>query len=128
MDEGRMVYFGPWNATAQQLLGRLLPASHMLAAGGSAEQVDPDKAKKAAAKRQQSNVSMSSVKMEAKSNTRKKHGALGVNEAMAVYWRYGGIILGTFTLLVFLATQTSRQLSDWWVRQWTPDAQKFYKT
>lgn len=38
MDDGTCVYFGPWNAAAQQLLSKYLPASHLLAAGGNAEQ------------------------------------------------------------------------------------------
>lgn len=48
MDEGDVVYFGPWNEAAQQLLGRYLPTSHLLAASGGAEQ--PRATKKAAAK------------------------------------------------------------------------------
>jgi len=38
MDEGTCVYFGPWTPHAQQLLSRYLPASHVLAAAGAAEQ------------------------------------------------------------------------------------------
>ena len=38
MDAGRCVYFGPWNAAAQELLSKYLPASHLLSAGGNAEQ------------------------------------------------------------------------------------------
>ncbi len=49
MDEGTCVYFGPWNAEAQQLLGKYLPASHLLAAAGNAEQ--PRDTKKKAEKK-----------------------------------------------------------------------------
>lgn len=45
MDEGTCVYFGPWNPHAAQLLSRYLPASHMLAAAGQAEQPVEDKKK-----------------------------------------------------------------------------------
>lgn len=43
MDEGNMVYFGPWDANAQRLLNEYLPVSHLLAAGGAAEQPKGDK-------------------------------------------------------------------------------------
>lgn len=55
MDEGRSVYFGPWNAAAQQLLSKYLPVSHVLAAGGNAEQ--PRDVKKAAKKADDKKVS-----------------------------------------------------------------------
>jgi ABC-type dipeptide/oligopeptide/nickel transport system ATPase component len=38
MDEGQCVYFGPWNESAAQTLSKYLPASHLLAAAGAAEQ------------------------------------------------------------------------------------------
>jgi hypothetical protein len=49
MDDGKCVYFGPWNPHAQQLLSRYLPASHVLAAAGGAEQPTERKKKPAAA-------------------------------------------------------------------------------
>jgi hypothetical protein len=52
MDEGNCLYFGPWNAHAQELLGRYLPASHLLAAAGGAEQPREVK-KKAAVKKEE---------------------------------------------------------------------------
>ena len=45
MDGGKMLYFGPFNANAQQLLSTVLPISHLLAATGGAEQ-PKDKAPK----------------------------------------------------------------------------------
>ncbi len=51
MDEGRMIYFGPYNERAHQMLSTVLPASHLLAAAGAAEQPrDPSAAKKPKAK------------------------------------------------------------------------------
>ena len=38
MDGGNMLYFGPFNAHAQQLLSTVLPIAHLLAATGGAEQ------------------------------------------------------------------------------------------
>jgi ATP-binding cassette subfamily C (CFTR/MRP) protein 1 len=38
MNEGECVYFGRWCEEAAQLLSKYLPASHLLAAAGSAEQ------------------------------------------------------------------------------------------
>ena len=47
MDEGKCLYFGRWNAEAQDMLGRLLPVSHLLHASGAAEQPrDPPKTEK----------------------------------------------------------------------------------
>lgn len=51
MDEGTCVYFGPWNTEAQTLLGKYLPASHLLAAAGNAEQ--PREAKKKVEKKEE---------------------------------------------------------------------------
>lgn len=48
MDEGSVLYFGPWNEGAQKLLSQYLPASHLLAAAGGAEQPRETKPKKAA--------------------------------------------------------------------------------
>lgn len=48
MNEGEMVYFGPWNKEAQYLLNEYLPVAHLLAAAGGAEQPKPKAAKKAA--------------------------------------------------------------------------------
>jgi hypothetical protein len=50
MNEGEMVYFGPWNENAQRLLNQYLPVSHLLAAGGVAEQPQADSTKKVAPK------------------------------------------------------------------------------
>ncbi len=49
MDDGKCLYFGPWNKGAAELLSRYLPASHLLAAAGNAEQ--PREAKKKAEKK-----------------------------------------------------------------------------
>jgi hypothetical protein len=38
MDDGNMIYFGPWNADAHAQLSKVLPTSHLLAAAGAAEQ------------------------------------------------------------------------------------------
>lgn len=59
MDEGTCVYFGPWNAEAQQLLGKYLPASHLLAAAGNAEQ--PREQKKKAEKKEEKSTATVSV-------------------------------------------------------------------
>jgi ABC-type multidrug transport system ATPase subunit len=47
MDDGNCVYFGPWNEGAAQLLSKYLPASHLLAAAGQAEQPRDTKKKPA---------------------------------------------------------------------------------
>lgn len=52
MDDGNCMYFGPWNEGAQKLLSNYLPASHLLAAAGAAEQ-PRDAKKKPAAKKEE---------------------------------------------------------------------------
>lgn len=64
MDEGTCVYFGPWTPAAQQLLSKYLPASHLLAAGGGAEQ--PRDTKKKPAKTESKHVSRSWEAREAR--------------------------------------------------------------
>jgi ATP-binding cassette subfamily C (CFTR/MRP) protein 1 len=67
MNEGEMVYFGPWNENAQQLLNQYLPVSHLLAAGGAAEQPKGDKStKKVVPKRKASTRQPSFKKKEPK--------------------------------------------------------------
>jgi ATP-binding cassette, subfamily C (CFTR/MRP), member 1 len=65
MNEGDMVYFGPWNEEAKRLLNQYLPVSHLLAAGGAAEQPKGDK-KKVAPKRKASTRQPSFKKKEPK--------------------------------------------------------------
>jgi hypothetical protein len=50
--------------------------------------------------RQQSTVSMSSVKLENSPAVKQKRGQLSIGKAMGVYWKYGGIILGVVTFVV----------------------------
>ncbi len=54
MDDGKCVYFGPWNEGAAQLLNKYLPVSHILAAAGNAEQ--PRDTKKKPAKKDEKKV------------------------------------------------------------------------
>jgi hypothetical protein len=51
MDDGTCVYFGPWCDTAAILLSKYLPAQHLLAAAGGAEQPRETKPKKDAPKK-----------------------------------------------------------------------------
>jgi ATP-binding cassette subfamily C (CFTR/MRP) protein 1 len=115
MDEGNMIYFGPWNAQAQTALSRVLPASHLLAAAGSAEEKKTAPKKKAASKTG-SNLSLSATNL--KDNLGKKSRGptttLPIGQAARTYAVHGGIILGFITLFFFLAAQTSRQISDYW--------------
>ena len=47
MNDGDCSYFGPWNAEAQEILGKLLPIQHLLHAAGQAEERrEPAKKKK----------------------------------------------------------------------------------
>ena len=59
MDGGSVLYFGPWCQQAAQLLSQFLPASHLLAAAGNAEQ--PSEKEKPAAKGAASKSTVGSV-------------------------------------------------------------------
>ncbi len=58
---------------------------------------------------------------------KEKKSALTQNQAIWCYVKnspwYGVVFIVTF--IIFLACQTSRQISDWWLRQWTADAKQW---
>uniref|UniRef100_A0A383VW30 Uncharacterized protein n=1 Tax=Tetradesmus obliquus TaxID=3088 RepID=A0A383VW30_TETOB len=129
MDEGNMIYFGPWNADAQVLLSKVLPTSHLLAAAGGAEQ-PKDAPKKKPSGRSSSGLSLSATNIKDNLGKKKDQNAttLTMQQAMVNYARFGGILVGILSILWFLSAQTSRQISDYWVRQWTGDTRKWYVT
>jgi hypothetical protein len=118
MDQGNMIYFGPWNAKAQQLLSTVLPTSHLLAAAGSAEE------RKEAPKKKPTPSSSSGLSLSAtniKDNMGKKKGgpstSLTLAEASATWIKFAKLgvhIIGVLSLIFFLSAQTSRQMSDYW--------------
>ncbi|GBF99292.1 ABC transporter [Raphidocelis subcapitata] len=42
-------------------------------------------------------------------------------QAAYFYWASGGRLLGVMSLTVFAVTQTTRIISDWWIRSWAAD-------
>jgi hypothetical protein len=126
MDQGDMIYFGPWNERAQHLLSQVLPTSHLLAAAGSAEE------RKTAPKKPKATATSSTLNLSAtnvKDNMGKKAikpTSLTLAEALSTYVKFCGPLLMLVSLFFFLSAQTSRQLSDVWVRRWTGDTQKWY--
>ncbi|KAJ9510651.1 hypothetical protein QJQ45_027539, partial [Haematococcus lacustris] len=127
MEDGRMLYFGPWNERARELLSRVLPTSHLLAAAGGAEQPRDTTKKARPATSGSLNLGVTDLKGSMGKKKEKKT-ALTVNEAMRTMLAYspGWGTVFTITLIIFLACQTSRQISDWWLRQWTSDARVWY--
>jgi ABC-type multidrug transport system fused ATPase/permease subunit len=114
MDEGTCVYFGPWNAEAQQLLGKYLPASHLLAAAGNAEQPREQK-KKAEKKDDKQGATVAASK-------NKTHSAsVPLKAAIMEYCWEARWIIFCFSLFFFLSSQASRQLADYFIRWWTRD-------
>ena len=128
MDQGKMIYFGPWCERAQQMLSKVLPTSHLLAAAGSAEErkTAPKKPKATATS---SNLSLSATNL--KENLGKKAAkptSLTMTQAFGTYIKFCGVFLMFISLFFFLSAQASRQLSDVWVRQWTGDMRGWYAT
>uniref|UniRef100_A0A383WNY2 Uncharacterized protein n=1 Tax=Tetradesmus obliquus TaxID=3088 RepID=A0A383WNY2_TETOB len=127
MDEGNMIYFGPWNGQAQQLLSKVLPTSHLLAAAGGAEQ-PKDAPKKKPTGRSSSGLSLSATNIKDQMGKKKEKNAttLTMGQAIGVYLKYAQYWILPISLVWFLSAQTSRQISDMWVRQWTGDTRKWY--
>ncbi|KAG2500538.1 hypothetical protein HYH03_001315 [Edaphochlamys debaryana] len=145
MDEGRCLYFGKWNEQAQDLLGKLLPITHLLHAAGSQEAPPKPKETKGAPAKQQSlqlTLAPTTIKPETESkDKRKTQQQVPAIRAALIYTWYGNLLLSFVCFLFFLIPQTSRQVSDFWVRWWVndeylkfpkrkgvqdPDATKFY--
>jgi ABC-type multidrug transport system ATPase subunit len=118
MDEGNMIYFGPWNAQAQQLLSRVLPTSHLLAAAGGAEAPkEAPKKKPAAASSSGLSLSATNIKDQMGKKKDRPTTSLTLGQASRTYIKYGRLgihILGLTSLIWFLIAQTSRQISDYW--------------
>ena len=119
MDQGNMIYFGPWNVQAQQLLSKVLPTSHLLAAAGNAEQPKDAPKKKKPSANSSSGLSLSATNI--KDNMGKKKGgpstSLTLAEASATWIKFAKLgvhIIGVLSLIFFLSAQTSRQMSDYW--------------
>ncbi|KAG2424609.1 hypothetical protein HXX76_014334 [Chlamydomonas incerta] len=129
MDEGRCLYYGKWNAQAQELLGKLLPITHLLHAAGSQEapprpkKTAEDKATDAPKKAESIQLTLAPTsigkpvaKPEAAASTH-----LTAFRAALIYSWYGNLFLVATSFFFFLAAQTTRQISDFWVRWWVQD-------
>lgn len=121
MDNGNAMYFGPWNDEAKQTLSKYLPTSHLLASAGAAEQPKAKPKKKDASE---------PAKVEEKKTTKatKDHSAsLTISAAIMEYIYEARWWLFFLSFLTFMATQTSRQMADFFIRWWTADTYNVYK-
>jgi ABC-type multidrug transport system ATPase subunit len=115
MDEGNMIYFGPWNSQAQQLLSKVLPTSHLLAAaGGAEERKDAPKKKPSGAASSGLSLSATNIKDQMGKKKEKSSTTLTMTQAIGVYLKYAKLIILPISLVWFLSAQTSRQISDVW--------------
>jgi ABC-type multidrug transport system ATPase subunit len=119
MDQGDMIYFGPWNAQAQQLLSKVLPTSHLLAAAGNAEQPKEGVPKKKSVRATSSTLSLSATNIKDNLGKKKDQPATSLTLAggIATWFKFGRLgfhVLGVSALVWFMAAQTSRQISDLW--------------
>lgn len=138
MDGGNQLYFGPFNMEAQKILSTVLPAEHLLAAAGNAEQPrEKPKPKITRTKSGRLTKSASSTLSLGTTNIRDQIGgkkkragddtSLPFMKATGVYIMAGGIVVFLISLFFFVAAQSSRQASDYSVRWWTGDGQGWYK-
>ncbi|GLI68304.1 hypothetical protein VaNZ11_012665 [Volvox africanus] len=131
MDEGRCLYFGKWNEESQQLLGKLLPITHLLHAAGSQEapptapKKKDDKATPQKSQSLQLTLAPTSIGKPTQKETRNIPKLTAFKSAL-IYTYYGNLGLVAICFLFFLAAQTCRQMSDFWVRWWVRDEYKHF--
>ncbi|GLC48313.1 hypothetical protein PLESTB_000082600 [Pleodorina starrii] len=124
MDEGRCLYFGKWNEQAQELLGKLLPITHLLHAAGSQEAPPAPKPKKDQPQKKESiqlTLAPTSIGKPTKAPETGASAHLTAFKAFLIYTWHGNLFLVFICFIFFLAAQTSRQISDFWVRWWVAD-------
>lgn len=105
IDHGKFQYFGPFNPTAQTILARYLPVPEEEHVAAAAEK---PRAKEAA------KVVLS--KPEPKPRT-----ALGMGAAAWRYLNAGPAWKCILAVSLGLVSQSSRQMSDFWIRAWASD-------
>ncbi|GLC72909.1 hypothetical protein PLESTF_001308600 [Pleodorina starrii] len=132
MDEGRCLYFGKWNEEAQQLLGKLLPITHLLHAAGSQEappapkKKEGDKANPQKSQSLQLTLAPTSIGKPTPKDPSKEAPKLTAFKSALIYTYYGNLFLVFVCFIFFLAAQTTRQVSDFWVRWWVNDQYLHY--
>eukprot|EP00798_Chlamydomonas_sp_ICE-L_P021717 gene21717-28737_t len=130
MDGGDMLYFGPYNDAAREKLSKVVPASHLLAAAGAAEQPrdapKPTGLNKMKSSALQVGASSHLAYGEKKKVERKI--CLTQGEAIKVFVKLSPFMGAVFVInfIIYLASQTSRQVSDWWLSQWSQDTKVWY--
>jgi len=143
MDAGNQLYFGPFNAEAQRILSTVLPAQHLLAAAGAAEGPrEAPKKKKLMARTKSGNLTRSASSTLSLGNTnigtamaggkrKAREGdktTLSFMQAIGVYIKAGTVAMFLISLFFFVTAQASRQASDYSIRWWTGDGQKWFAT
>jgi hypothetical protein len=122
MDNGKMLYYGPFSAEAQRLLSQVLPTSHLLAAaGGAEERKEAPKKKKQSADSSNLSLSATNIKDQVTKKSAGEFTSYGFVKALTTYSMAGGLVLLIPSTIWFLTAQTSRQISDYWIRGWTSD-------
>ncbi|KXZ54551.1 hypothetical protein GPECTOR_4g616 [Gonium pectorale] len=122
---------GRWNEEAQRLLGELLPITHLLHAAGSQEAAPAaPKKKDGPAKSESVQLTLAPTSIGPKPSS-KPAGApptthLSAVRSFFVYTWYGNLFIVFVSFIFFLAAQTSRQVSDFWVRWWVNDEYKHF--
>ncbi len=109
MNDGDCLYFGKWNKEASDILSRYLPASHMLAAAGAAEQPrDKPKAKKEESKKEEEKKEVTKAPV--------MQDRLTLTRAIWEFCNEARWIIFAGSLFFFLSCQCSRQVADYFIR------------
>eukprot|EP00879_Flechtneria_rotunda_P005406 GHRR01005697.1.p1 GENE.GHRR01005697.1~~GHRR01005697.1.p1 ORF type:complete len:938 (+),score=327.51 GHRR01005697.1:3324-6137(+) len=144
--DGTVVYFGPYDASA---INTHMPVDIMIdatveakegAAAPAADKGNADSSHEADSASSGGNMKPQTDKSQATldecletpeeiasqfNGTCKR---LTASQAFLVYWKSGGMVLGAISAFIFAFTQTTRIMSDWWIRSWAGDnPAEFYK-
>eukprot|EP00245_Coleochaete_scutata_P017297 TRINITY_DN842_c0_g1_i1.p1 TRINITY_DN842_c0_g1~~TRINITY_DN842_c0_g1_i1.p1 ORF type:complete len:786 (-),score=182.86 TRINITY_DN842_c0_g1_i1:544-2901(-) len=129
MDEGKMVYFGPFSMAA---INRHMPstANDLLEEASKQIAASSPKAPKKSVQIQRSSsmssMHMQNVNIRGEEASGKTGYRIPMVESMGKYWIHGGLITGILSLALYCLAQSSRQMTDFWIRQWVDDTLKLY--
>lgn len=125
MDNGDMMYFGKWSGEAENLLGTCLPGLSKLhaACGGDVLMRLPPAASPPMLNPQ---LTFSPTDLGKMMGTQLP-GKIPMAQAVRILIREGGTLLFILAVVAFLVSQSTRQMSDYWIRQWTSDSLRLYR-
>jgi ATP-binding cassette, subfamily C (CFTR/MRP), member 1 len=132
MDGGHMVYFGPFTMEA---INKHMPSDVNKILEEAANNLVDDPASPKNGPRKSVALSrpppipkhMEKVNIPGEEASAKVGYRIPMVKSMGKYWIQGGMVIGFISLFFYIIAQSSRQMSDYWIRQWVNDTLKLYK-